>query len=139
VAGEAAPASGDAAAAPGAAAGAQAAKDGKDAQSTAADAAKKPAEPAKDQAYWGGRVKELQGSISRNESFAVAMQSRINALANDYANEGDGVRQRAIEADRVKAIDDLNRLKKEIEDNKKALADLQEEARRAGVPPGWLR
>ena len=31
------------------------------------------------------------------------------------------------------------RLKKAIENDKKALADLQEEARRAGVPPGWMR
>ena len=112
---------------------------GKDGQAPAADSTKKPAEPAKDQAYWSGRVKDLQTQISRNESFAVAMQSRINALANEYTNQGDGVRQKAIEADRLKAIDELNRLKKEIEENKKALADLQEEARRAGVPPGWLR
>jgi hypothetical protein len=30
-------------------------------------------------------------------------------------------------------------VKKEITQNTKALADLQEEARRSGVPPGWLR
>ena len=41
--------------------------------------------------------------------------------------------------DRQKAIDELNRLTKQIADDKKAIADLQEEARRAGVPPGWLR
>ena len=32
-------------------------------------------------------------SSARNETFAVALQSRINALANEYTNEGDGVRQ----------------------------------------------
>ena len=41
--------------------------------------------------------------------------------------------------ERQKAIADLNRLTKEIADGKKAIADFQEEARRAGVPPGWLR
>jgi hypothetical protein len=30
-------------------------------------------------------------------------------------------------------------LKQAIVDGKKAIADLGEEARRAGVPPGWLR
>jgi hypothetical protein len=30
-------------------------------------------------------------------------------------------------------------LKLQIVQNTKALADLQEEAHRAGVPPGWLR
>jgi hypothetical protein len=30
-------------------------------------------------------------------------------------------------------------LKQAIESDKKAIADLEEEARRAGVPAGWLR
>jgi hypothetical protein len=36
-------------------------------------------------------------------------------------------------------LDELARLKKAIDSDKKAVADLEEEARRAGVPPGWLR
>jgi len=104
-----------------------------------ADGEKKGTEPVKDQAYWSKRYTDLQGSVSRNETFAVALQSRINALANEYTNQGDGVQQRAIAVERQKAIDDLNRLNKEIADGKKALADFQEEARQAGVPAGWLR
>lgn len=96
-------------------------------------------EPAKGEAYWSGRVKGLQSQLDRNQTFAVALQARINALANEYTNQGDGVRQLAIAAERQKTIDELNRLTKEIEDGKKALASLQEDARRAGVPPGWLR
>ena len=42
-------------------------------------------------------------------------------------------------ADRQKALTELDRVKKEIQQHTKALADLQEEARKAGVPPGWLR
>lgn len=112
---------------------------GKDGQKPAADAEKKPEEPAKDQAYWSGRWKDLQAQISRNETFAVALQSRINALANEYTNQGDGVQQQAIAVERQKTIDELNRLTKQIADDKKAAADLQEDARRAGVPSGWLR
>jgi hypothetical protein len=41
--------------------------------------------------------------------------------------------------DRQKALTEMDRVKKEIADHTKALADLQEEARKAGVPPGWLR
>ncbi|HEY3043853.1 MAG TPA: hypothetical protein VGJ39_07505 [Vicinamibacterales bacterium] len=108
-------------------------------QKPAADAEKKPEEPAKDQAYWSGRWKDLQTQISRNETFAVALQSRINALANEYTNQGDGVRQQAIAVDRQKTIDELNRVTKQIADDKKAIATLQEDARRAGVPAGWLR
>ena len=42
-------------------------------------------------------------------------------------------------SDRQKALTELDRVKKEIQQHTKALADLQEEARKAGVPPGWLR
>jgi hypothetical protein len=96
-------------------------------------------EPAKDQAYWSGRWKDLQTQLTRNGTFEVALQSRINALSNDYTNEGDGVRQLAIAADRQKAIDELDRLRKETQDLEIAIVALQEEARLARVPPGWLR
>ena len=42
-------------------------------------------------------------------------------------------------SERQKALGELDRLKKQIEAGKKAIADLEEEARRANVPPGWLR
>jgi len=111
--------------------------DGAKTDSAKGDAAK--TDPAKNQAYWSGLWKELQARIARNETFAVALQSLVNAKQTEYDNAGDGVRQNAIAAERQKAIDDLNRLKKEIEDDKKATTTLQEDARRAGVPPGWLR
>ena len=41
--------------------------------------------------------------------------------------------------ERQKALTELDRAKKEIQQRTKELADLQEEARKAGVPPGWLR
>jgi len=34
---------------------------------------------------------------------------------------------------------EIDRLKKEVEDHTKTIGDLQEEARRTGVPAGWLR
>ena len=106
---------------------------------TPAEGEKKAEEPAKDQAYWSKRLADLQNALSRNETFAVALQSRINALANEYTNQGDGVRQQAIAVERQKALADLDGLTKEIADGRKAITDLQEEARRSGVPAGWLR
>ena len=41
--------------------------------------------------------------------------------------------------DRQKAIAELSRVTAEIEQAKKELAAIDEEARQAGVPPGWLR
>ena len=57
----------------------------------------------------------------------------------DFVNRDDPVQRNKIESDRQKAIDELERLKKNIEQDRREIDDLEEEARRAGVPPGWLR
>jgi hypothetical protein len=106
----------------------------------AANGTEKKAEgPAKDQASWSARAKDLQTQLDRDQTFAVAMQSRINALNAQYTNQADPAQQAVLASDRQKSVAELNRLTKQIEDDKKAIADLQEEARRAGVPSGWLR
>jgi hypothetical protein len=94
---------------------------------------------AKDQAYWSSRHKTLQEALDRDSTFAEALQSRINALTTDFVNRDDPAQRTVIERDRQKAAAELDRLKKQISDDRKALADFEEEARRAGVPPGWLR
>jgi hypothetical protein len=95
--------------------------------------------PAKDQAYWAGRLKAAQEQLARDETYVAAMQSRINALTTDFVNRDDPAQKRTIEQDRVKAIAEMDRLKQAIANDKKALDSLLEEARRAGVSPGWLR
>jgi len=95
--------------------------------------------PAKDQSYWAGRLKALQSQVERDQNYADAMQTRINSLTRDFVNRDDPAQRAVLERDRQKSLAELARLKKSIADAKKGLADLDEEARRAGVPPGWLR
>jgi len=101
------------------------------------DAKDKPA--VKDQAYWAERKKALQTQLERDQTLSDALQSRINALTTDFVNRADPAQRAIIERDRQKALAELATLKKQIDDDKKALGGLEEEARRAGVPPGWLR
>jgi hypothetical protein len=93
----------------------------------------------KDKAYWFGRLQALQQTLDRDTSFADALQSKINALTTDFVNRDDPAQRAVIERNRIKALAELAALKKSILDDQKALTDFQEEARRANVPPGWLR
>jgi len=111
--------------------------DAKSKGSKATDAADKS--PVKDQAYWAGKYKGLQDALQRDQNYADAMQTRINSLNADFVNRDDPAQRAVIERDRQKAIAELGRLKQSVLDTKKAIADLEEEARRAGVPPGWMR
>jgi hypothetical protein len=109
--------------------------DGKDAKD------KKDADkgPQKDQKYWSGRMKELRTQLERDQSFADALQSKINGLTADFSARDDPAQRAQIGRDRQKALDEQNRLKQAIVNDQKAISDLEEEARRAGVPSGWLR
>jgi len=96
-------------------------------------------EATKDQKYWSTRRKDLQAKLERDRVLADAMQSRINGLTADFAARSDPAQRAVIEADRKRALSELDGLQKSIKDDQKALADFDEEARKASVPPGWLR
>ena len=114
-------------------------------QTPSATPSEKPdAKPAaksdvRDQAYWGGRMKGLLTQLDRDKTYADAMQSRVNALTTDFVNRDDPAQRAVIETDRQKALTELDRLKVSVIEAQKAIVDLEEEARRANVPPGWLR
>jgi SMC interacting uncharacterized protein involved in chromosome segregation len=94
----------------------------------------------RDQTYWAGRMKDLDTQLDRDQTYVAALQTQVNTLTTDFINKGDDLAQRAIiEQNRQKALGELARLQKEVEKDTKAIADLEEEARRAGAPPGWLR
>ena len=102
--------------------------------------AKEPAkEPAKDEDYWRKRLQTEREALSRAQMFGDALQSRINGLTTDFTARDDPAARAAIGADRQKSLDELARVKKEIEQHTKAIADIQEEARRSGAPAGWVR
>jgi hypothetical protein len=109
----------------------------KDAKPADAEAAAK--EPQKDQAYWAGRMKQLRTKLERDQVYADALQTRINSLTADITNRDDPAQRGKLMGDRQVALDELARLKQEIVQGRQAVADLEEEARRARVPPGWLR
>ena len=100
---------------------------------------KKDDGPAKDQKYWSERKKQLDAKLERDKVLSDAMQSRINGLTADFAARSDPAQRAQIERDRQRAVAELDSLQKTIKDDQKAQTDFDEEARKASVPPGWLR
>jgi hypothetical protein len=89
--------------------------------------------------WWRARMADAREKLRQNEMFAEALQSRVDALRRDFLNRDNPVQRARVGEDREKALAELNRVKGEIEKGKKEIADIEEEARKAGVPPGWLR
>ena len=133
------PAPSPAPAAPGAAA-AKAADPAKpaDAKPAAPDEAKKD-EPKKDEKYWKNRITVAREAAEHDKVLIDALQSRVNALSADFVNTSDPAQRAVVEANRKTALGEMDRLTKDLEKQNKTLADTQDEARKANVPPGWLR
>lgn len=113
--------------------------DGKAADGAKPDAKAGGAADAKDAAAWKKRRQDLQEALDRSKLFADALQSRINGLTADFSGRDDPAQRSLVANDRQKALTELERAKKEVEQHTKELAGLEEEARKAGVPPGWVR
>jgi len=119
-----------------------AAKKGEDARADAGratDAQKAAAGEGKGQDYWHGRMAAAQEELRRNQSFAEALQSRINALSAEFSAKDDPYQRAQVADDRQKALAELDRLTSDIDKNKKSISEIEDDARRAGVPAGWIR
>jgi hypothetical protein len=103
------------------------------------DKAKQEAKQAKDEAYWRDRMKAEREALARAESFAGALQSQINGLYGEFTACQAPPQCNELSARRQKSIAELDRVKKEVAQHTKGVADIQEEARKAGVPAGWVR
>ena len=102
-------------------------------------AAEEQAGETHDQAWWKARADQLREDLRRSEIFAESLQSRVNALTTEFVNRDDPYQRAKIGEDRQKMLAEMDRVKSDIERLKKAMTDLEEEARRAAVPPGWIR
>ncbi len=106
------------------------AKDAKDA---------KPGEPPMDEAAWRARMTNAREDVRKGEMFRDALQSRINGLTADFTARDDPYQRAQIADERQKALAELARVNEDIAKAKKLITDIEEEARRANVPAGWIR
>lgn len=99
----------------------------------------KPVDPTKTQAYWKDRATAIQQGLSRNRLLVEALQSQVNGLNAEFVNIDDPGQRDLLHARLQRASGELQRVQQDIEKQTKAAADLQEEARKSGVPAGWVR
>ena len=111
----------------------------RDGASGPAAAAIPPAAETRDQAWWQNRVAAIRESLERNTLRTEAMQARINVLTADVVSRDDPFQRAELRLQLQQALTDYDRLQALVIENRQSLERLRDEARRAGVPPGWTR
>jgi DNA repair exonuclease SbcCD ATPase subunit len=93
------------------------------------------------EAYWRNRATQVREAAQEADNKVKELEARIAALRNDMSptNVMDPNRLQSRDRELRAAMDSLDATRSAAETARKALADLEEEARRAGVPPGWVR
>jgi hypothetical protein len=93
------------------------------------------AERARQAARWRGRAEGLRHQIRvlEQEADEADRAANMSALGGPISCSG------VVNTEHERNLGEVAKARRTLAQARKALDDLEEEARRAGVPPGWLR
>ncbi len=89
--------------------------------------------------YWKNQQTDLQGRIAELKEGIRSEQSQLNKLWSDFYIKNIPAEQDAIKVQIGSLTNQLEQKKLFLSQAETQLEELFEKARKAGVPPGWLR
>ena len=92
------------------------------------------------EAEWRARVSQVRQSLSTSDADVKKLEEETRRLENDFFAWSDGTyRDGVIKPAWDRARAELKTAREGLDAANQSLTDLEEEARKAGAPPGWLR
>ena len=92
-----------------------------------------------DEASWRARITAAREGSQRADLMAAALQNRVDGLWAEFTAMDDPAQRALVEQERIEALNELENVQGELERLDQEIRDIEEDARQAGVPPGWLR
>lgn len=92
--------------------------------------------PKKGEAYWRGRAKQIRDEIESTDKQIKALNEKTQSGKGDGIKIGFETYNSVIYADFESQVKELERHKEKLQ---KMMTALEEEARKSGALPGWLR
>jgi len=110
----------------------------------AAKPGEKPTLPAEEkeartETWWRSRIGQARAALERDRVLVAALENRVSTLTRDVVNRDDPAQRALLIAERIRALEELELMRKQVVADTEAIAAIEEDARRQGVPPGWLR
>ena len=96
-------------------------------------------QPVKDEKWWREKLTTANDALKRDQMMGEALQSKINSLKRDSVNLDSPSKQRQARDELQAALTELDRNQKIIDEDKKAISAIQDDARRMNVPAAWIR
>jgi hypothetical protein len=111
---------------------------GDDPSAPKTDAAPRPGVKAGEEQQWRARMAAAHEAVSRTQLQLEGMRNhaaQMTAASAAASEEQRGTFQKQ----QQDALQEYDKLRADLQKYQKALSELEAEAHRAGVPPGWLR
>jgi hypothetical protein len=94
-------------------------------------------DPKKTERYWKDRMQVLETRLHDHETQLAAAQLQVREVERFIRD--DGTMSSTIADNLLRAKSRVSELLGAVVNDKRAIGELEEEGRRANVPPGWLR
>lgn len=88
---------------------------------------------------WRAKMGAARAALERDQVLAEAMQGRVNGLTSEMLARDDPKQRDDLSRRRARALTELDHLTLQIEKDKLAIATIEEDARKKGIPAGWIR
>ncbi|HUG52978.1 MAG TPA: hypothetical protein VMR21_05235 [Vicinamibacteria bacterium] len=100
-----------------------------------------PPPPEQTEAYWSERATQARQAVVSGEGRVAELEQRISELRDDRnpVNVMDPNREQNRRAQIAEVQAELEAARVTLDAARRALAELEDEARRKSIPPGWLR
>jgi hypothetical protein len=115
--------------------------DGKAAAATSGAAAKPAAKPPeKGESYWRQKFADARRTLADDGKELDILQREYNLKQQQYySNPNVAMQQQYNRSDLNKSLQQINAKKQDVEKDKQAISNLQDELHKAGGDPGWAR
>lgn len=119
---------------------AEAGASGDKATGASTTAAATTAAPAQGETYWRGKFDKLNKKLEQDQSELDVMQRELGQLSlQNYSDPNKAMQQGYSHSDIDKKTAEISAKQKEIEADKQAISDAQDDLRKSGGDPGWAR
>jgi hypothetical protein len=116
------------------------AENGENAENAPADAGKSDKAAASDEKKWRARFDKLRHKLEQDQADLDVMQRELGVLDLQYYNDPvKGMQQGLTRGDINEKTAKIATKQKEIEADKQAISDAEDDLRQAGGDPGWAR